>query len=146
MQHAVLWPLLVYVVPMTTIEELEKTISQFLWRWLRLTQSLSSIALHGHSTKLHLPLSRLTEEFKVTLSRKVMMYRYSANGKVASAGIFVLKVLKALADSICTAVQNSKSQVALKQSITFIKAGQKANHQPNSSGGLLSTGAVTGSS
>ena len=44
-----------------------------------------------------------------------------------------------MADSICTAIQNSKSQVAPKQSITFVRAGQKANHQPHSSGGLLAT-------
>ncbi|XP_070689483.1 uncharacterized protein [Pempheris klunzingeri] len=92
-QHGVLprilWPLLIYEVPMTTVEALEKTISQFLRRWLGLPRSLSSIALYGHSTKLHLPLSGLSEEFKVTRSREVMMYRDSADAKVASAGIVV---------------------------------------------------------
>ena len=303
-QHGVLprilWPLLVYEVPITTVEALEKTISQFLRRWLGLPRSLSSIAFYGHSNKLHLPFSGLTEEFKVTRSREVMMYRDSADVKVASAGIIVKtgrkwqaqeavsraearlrhktlvgtvamgraglgsfpkprydrargkekrqlvqdeiraeveeercskmvgmskqgawsrwehadprkitwaelwraeplrtkfliqsvydvlpspanlhtwgladtpdcklcqrrgtmehilsccpkalgegryrwrhdQVLKSLADSICTAIQNSKAQVAPKQSITFVRAGQKANHQPKSSGGLLAT-------
>ncbi|XP_061896833.1 uncharacterized protein LOC133645919 [Entelurus aequoreus] len=303
-QHGVLprilWPLLIYEVPMTTVEVLEKTISQFLRRWLGLPRSLSSIALYGHSTKLQLPLRGLLEEFKVTRSREVMMYRDSADVKVASAGIVVKtgrkwqaqeavsraearlrhktllgtvargraglgsfpkprwdrargkekrqlvqeeiraeveeerccrmvsmskqgawtrwehaeprkltwaelwraeplrtkfliqsvydvlpcpanlhiwgladtpecklcqrrgtlehilsccpkalgegryrwrhdQVLKALADSICAAIQNSKSQAAPKQSITFIRAGQKASRQPNFSGGLLAT-------
>ena len=92
-QHGVLprilWPLLVYEVPITTVEALEKTISQFLRRWLGLPRSLSSIAFYGHSNKLHLPFSGLTEEFKVTRSREVMMYRDSADVKVASAGIIV---------------------------------------------------------
>lgn len=303
-QHGVLprilWPLLVYEVPVSTVEALEKTISQFLRRWLGLPRSLSSIALYGHSNKLHLPFSGLTEEFKVTRAREVLMYRNSADDKVASAGILVKtgrkwqaheavsraetrlrhkvlvgtvamgraglrsspkprydkargkekrqlvqdeiraeveeerfskmacmskqgawtrwehaeprkltwaelwraeplrtkfliqsvydvlpspanlhtwgladtpecklclrrgtlehilsccpkalgegryrwrhdQVLKSLADSICTAILNSKTQAAPKQSITFIRAGQKANHQPNSQGGLLAT-------
>ncbi|XP_028316518.1 uncharacterized protein LOC114471795 isoform X5 [Gouania willdenowi] len=49
------------------------------------------------------------------------------------------QVLKSLADSICVAIQYSKSQVTPKQSITFIRAGQKANQQPSSAGGLLTT-------
>ncbi len=51
----ILWPLLVYEVPMTTVEALERTISQFLRRWLGLPRSLSNIALYGHYTKLQLP-------------------------------------------------------------------------------------------
>ena len=47
------------------------------------------------------------------------------------------QVLKSLADSICTAIQNSKTQVAPKHSIAFVRAGQKAKHQPNSPGRLL---------
>lgn len=77
-QHGVLprilWPLLVYEVPMTTVEALERTISQFLRRWLGLPRSLCSIALYGHSTKLQLPISGLSEEFKVTRAREDMMY------------------------------------------------------------------------
>lgn len=46
-QHAVLprllWPLLVYEVPMTTVEAVEKTINEFLRRRMGLPYSLSSI-------------------------------------------------------------------------------------------------------
>lgn len=70
-------PLLVYEVPVTTVEALEKTITQLLWRWLGLPLSLSSTVLYSHCTKLHLPFSGLTEEFKVTCSRAAMMYRDS---------------------------------------------------------------------
>ncbi len=45
-QHGILprllWPLLIYEVPMTTVEALERTISQFLRRWLVLPRSLSN--------------------------------------------------------------------------------------------------------
>lgn len=92
-QHGVLprllWPLLVYEVPMSTVETLERTISQFLRRWLGLPRSLSSIALYGQSTMLQLPISGLSEEFMVTRAREFMMYRDSADKKVATAGILV---------------------------------------------------------
>lgn len=92
-QHGVLprilWPLLVYETPISTVEKLERTISQFLRRWLGLPRSLSSIALYGHSTMLQLPISGLSEEFKVTRARELMMYRDSSDKKVASAGILV---------------------------------------------------------
>ncbi|XP_024141063.1 uncharacterized protein LOC112154399 [Oryzias melastigma] len=92
-QHGVLprllWPLLIYEVPMSTVETLERTISQFLRRWLGLPRSLSSIALYGHSTMLQLPISGLSEEFKVTRARELMMYRDSSDKKVSSAGIRV---------------------------------------------------------
>lgn len=48
------------------------------------------------------------------------------------------QVLRSLVDSICTAIQHSKTQAAPKQSISFIRLGQKARlHQPSSTGGLL---------
>lgn len=66
-QHGVLprllWLLLVYEVPVTTVEASERSVSQFLQRWLGHPQPLSSIALYGHSTKLHLPISGLVEDF-----------------------------------------------------------------------------------
>ena len=68
-QHGVLprllWPLLVYEVPISTVESLTKIVSQSLRKWLGLPRSLSNIALYGHSTKLKLPFSSVTEEFKV---------------------------------------------------------------------------------
>lgn len=47
------------------------------------------------------------------------------------------QVLRALADTITAAIQSSKSQHPSKHSITFVRAGEKAQHQPRSQGGLL---------
>ncbi|XP_072560565.1 uncharacterized protein [Paramormyrops kingsleyae] len=92
-QHGILprllWPLLMYQVPITTVETLERKISQFLRRWLGLPKSLSCIALYGHTNKLQLPFSGLTEEFKVTRAREVLLYRDSSDTRVSSAGIEV---------------------------------------------------------
>ncbi len=59
----VLWPLLVYAVPMTTVESLERKISGFLRKWLGLPCSLTSAALYGTSNILQLRFSGPTEEF-----------------------------------------------------------------------------------
>lgn len=74
---------------MSTVEMLERTISQSLWRWLGLPRSLSSIALYWQSNMLQLPISVLSEEFKVMCARKVMMCRDSSDAIVTAAGILV---------------------------------------------------------
>ncbi|XP_063054019.1 uncharacterized protein LOC134448252 [Engraulis encrasicolus] len=85
----ILWPLLVYAIPLTTVETLERKVSSHLRRWLGLPKSLSSIALYGRSNKLQLPFKSLEEEFKVTRAREVVLYRDSSDPKVANAGIQV---------------------------------------------------------
>ncbi|KAJ3592260.1 hypothetical protein NHX12_007388 [Muraenolepis orangiensis] len=52
----ILWPLLVYAVPISTVETLERRVSNHLRRWLGLPRSLSSIALYGNTNKLQLPV------------------------------------------------------------------------------------------
>ena len=90
-QHAILprilWPLLMYSVPMSTVESLERTINSFLRRWLGLPRSLSSTALYGTSNALQMPFKGLVEEFKVSRTREAIMYRNSKDPKVAKAGI-----------------------------------------------------------
>lgn len=92
-QHSILprilWPLLVYEVPISTVEILERKISSHLRKWLGLPKSLRSIALYGHRNKLQLPLKSLEEEFKVMRAREVLQYRDSRDPKVAKDGIEV---------------------------------------------------------
>ena len=77
-QHAVLprilWPLLVYDIPITTVESLERAISNRLRRWLGLPRCLSGAALYGNSNALRLPCSSLVEEFKITKTRELLQY------------------------------------------------------------------------
>ncbi|XDV32997.1 hypothetical protein PO909_003607 [Leuciscus waleckii] len=90
-QHGILpqiiWPLLIYEVPISTIEGFERRVSRFLRKWLGLLRSLSSIALYGQNNKLKLPISSLNEEFKVGHAREVLQYRESQDSKVSQAGI-----------------------------------------------------------
>ena len=65
----ILWPLLVYDIPITIVESLERAISNRLRRWLGLPRCLSGAALYGNSNALRLPCSSLVEEFKITKTR-----------------------------------------------------------------------------
>ena len=91
--HAVLprllWPLQIYSVPMSAVEQLERRINSFLRRWLGLPRCLSSTALYGTSNALQLPFKGLVEEFIVSRTREACQYRYSKDPKVAGAGIEV---------------------------------------------------------
>ena len=85
----ILWPLLVYEFPISTVEGFERRVSSRLRRWLGLPRSLSSIALYGNKNKLTLPINSLTEEFMVARAREVLQYRESKDPKVSQAGIEV---------------------------------------------------------
>ncbi|XP_058485986.1 uncharacterized protein LOC131459868 [Solea solea] len=85
----ILWPLLVYEVPISTVEGFERRVSWYLQRWLGLSRSLSSIALYGQSNILRIPISSLNEEFMVSRTREVLQYRESSDHKVSQAGIEV---------------------------------------------------------
>ena len=90
-QHAVLpqilWPLLVYDIPITTVESLERAISNRLRGWLGLPRCLSGAALYGNSNTLRLPCSSPVEEFKITKTKELLQYTDSEDSKVAAAGI-----------------------------------------------------------
>ncbi len=48
----ILWPLLIYEVPMTVVESFEQKVSSYLHRWLDLLRSISNIGLYGNTNKL----------------------------------------------------------------------------------------------
>lgn len=72
-QHSIppwiLWPLLVYEVPITTVQALERKISNYLRRWPGLPRSLSSASFCGTNNDMQLPISSLAEEFMVSIAR-----------------------------------------------------------------------------
>ena len=50
-----LWPLLVYHVPTSTVEAMEKKVSGYMRRWLGLPRSFSSIGIYSSGSELQLP-------------------------------------------------------------------------------------------
>ncbi|XP_056314571.1 uncharacterized protein LOC130229674 [Danio aesculapii] len=92
-QHGVLprllWPLLVYEVPVSTVEGLERKMNTYLRRWLGVPRSFCSIGLYSTGSKLQLPLTSVLEEYKVTKTRQAIMLRDSQDEKVRQADLVV---------------------------------------------------------
>ena len=90
-QHGILprliWPMLMYDIPLSKVESMERKINSFLRRWLGVPGSFSSIGLYSTGSKLQLPLKSVTEEYKVTKARMVMMLKDSKDDKIRQAGI-----------------------------------------------------------
>ena len=75
---------MVYEIPMTKIEKLERTVSSYIKKWLGLPCCLSNIGLYGHGA-LELPVSSLTEEFKCTKLRLNMTLTESQDDTIRVA-------------------------------------------------------------
>ena len=90
-QHGVLprilWPLMMYDVPMSAVEKMESKISSSLWKWLGIPPSFSNIGLYGRETKLQLPFTALMEEFKVAKARMAITIQTSSDDCVHKAGV-----------------------------------------------------------
>lgn len=119
----ILWPLLVYEFPISTVEGLERRISSHLRRWLGLPKSLSSIALYGNTNRLTLPISSLCEEFKVSRTREVLQYEESSDQKVSQAGIEVRTGRKWRAQEAVDQAETRLQHRALVGSVAVGRAG-----------------------
>jgi len=82
-------PLLVHDVPISTVESMERALSGYIRRWFEVPRSFSSIGLYSSGSKLQLPLSSVTEEFKATKARQVLVLRDISDEKVSGAQVEV---------------------------------------------------------
>ena len=127
-QHAVLpqilWPLLVYNIPITTVESLKRAISNRLRRWLGLPRCLSGAALFGNRNALRLPFSSFVEEFKTTKTRELLQYAESEDLKVAAAaGIQIISGRKLSAERKLQVAEERLRHKAILGSIAKGRSG-----------------------
>ena len=85
----IMWPLTVYNVPMSKVEELQGKITTALKRWMGLPKTLSSDTLYSKSTKVQLPYRSLVEEFKATKARTRVTFEDSKDKCIRNANIEV---------------------------------------------------------
>ena len=69
------------------LTSIEKKVNNFLRRWLGIPPSFTSVGLYIRSGQLQLPISSISEEFKVAKCRLVMTLRDSRDEKVSQAGV-----------------------------------------------------------
>ena len=79
-----MWPLTIYEVAITHVEAMEWKISGMCRKWLGVLCSLTSAALYGHSSKLALPMTSITEEFKVTKAKLHLTLHDSADPVISN--------------------------------------------------------------
>ena len=88
--HAVLprivWPLMVYDLPLTTVEATETVVNGYIEKCLGIPTSFSSVGLHSVGNKVQLPLSILVDAYK---ARTVTMLKDSSDTRINQAGITV---------------------------------------------------------
>ena len=125
-QHMLLprlmWPLSIYNVPVTKVEEIQGWITSSLKRWLGIPKSLSVDCLYTKSGKLQLPFTALTEEVKVAKARNLVTLRESSDPCVSGAEIKVDGGRKAntLAD-----VEEAKSRLRMKEITGIANRGRE---------------------
>ncbi|XP_060584572.1 uncharacterized protein LOC132740645 [Ruditapes philippinarum] len=90
-QHSLLprlsWPLMLYEVPTSTAESLERQINKHIRKWFGLPQCFTSLGLYTATGELQLPVSSLVEEFKVSKARLLMTLKDSPDECIRGAGI-----------------------------------------------------------
>ena len=125
-QHGLLprlmWPLMLYEIATSTVELLERSISRHLRRWLGVPPSFTNIGLYGKSNQLQLPISSLTEEFKVAKARLVVTLKQSKDDSIRRAGIETRTGRKWSASQ---AVDRAESQLHLKDIIGTTTVGRQ---------------------
>ena len=99
---------------------LEDGFNRHLHKWLAVPKSFSNIGLYSTSSKLQLPLSSITEEFKVTKTRQVMMLRDSKNDKAKEANVDVRTGRKWVAK---TAVEDAESRLRHRDIVGVVTSG-----------------------
>lgn len=101
----ILWPLMLYEFPISTVTELERVVSRFLRR----------------SCKLRLALKSVEEEFKVLRVREVLQYRESSDPKVIGGRVVVKTGRKWRAEA---AVEAAEAQMRHKVLVGAVAKGR----------------------
>ena len=85
----IMWPISIYNIPYTRIEEIQRLITAKLKKWLGLPRSLTVDAIYSRSNKLQLPFTSLMEEVKVTKARNLITFQEAKDPCIRNADIKV---------------------------------------------------------
>ena len=85
----IMWPLTIYNIPESKVEEMQIQITGHLKRWLGFPQSLSTACMYTRSGRLQLPYSQLSEEVKAAKARVYTTFEESEDPCVRGAKLTV---------------------------------------------------------
>ena len=83
----IMWPLMIYTIPMSKVEEIQKLITAAMKKWLKLPRSMTEDALYASSIKLQLPYTSVIEEVKKTKARSLVTMQQSRDQCIRNADI-----------------------------------------------------------
>ena len=84
-----IWPLTVYNVPMTKIEDLQRHITTMIKKWMGIPKNMSNSYLYSKTAKLKFPFTSLTEEYKATKAIYLVTFQHSSDPCIREANIKV---------------------------------------------------------
>ncbi|XP_035685395.1 uncharacterized protein LOC118421998 [Branchiostoma floridae] len=125
------WPMTMYDMSLTTVEEVERKISRHLRKWLGLP-CFTRLGLYSRTARLQLPFTSVVEEFKVCKTRALMTLEGSKDEKVSQAGVELRSGRKW---SVAKAVQEAKSSLRHRDIVGVVAQGRlglgagKTDHQ-----------------
>ena len=85
----IMWPLTIYNIPESKVEEMQVQITGRLKKWLGFPQSLSTACMYTRSGRLQLPYSQLSEEVKAAKARVYTTFEESDDPCVRGANLTV---------------------------------------------------------
>ena len=125
----IMWPLSIYNVPETKVEEIQSKITSSLKKWLGLPKTLSNDCFYSKSTKVQLPYTALTEEVKAAKARTLITFEESKDPCIQNACIKVDGGRKA---NTPAEVENARSRLKLKEIAGIANVGREGlglNHR-----------------
>jgi hypothetical protein len=115
------WPIMIYDVSLSWVEQYERVINRFLRKWLGVSKNLSSVALFSSDSPLPLPLTSLSLEFK---KRKVgaLLQLNSSMDPSVSENIPVLRTGRKW--KVASELENAESDLRVAQMVGKVCKGR----------------------
>ena len=118
----IMWPLTIYNIPESKVEEMQTRITGHLKRWLGLPRSLSTACMYSRSGKLQLPYTELSEEVKAAKARVYTTFEESEDPCVRGAN---LKVDGGRKSDTPGSVEDAKSRLRMKEIVGIPNKGKE---------------------
>ena len=120
--YRICWPLMIYEIPLSWVEDLEPKINKFLRKWLGLHKSLSSVALYCKDTPCPLPLSSIITEFK---KRKAGAYLQLKESRDSTVSENVPNLYTGRKWRVEKAVADAEADISISHIVGYTQRGTK---------------------
>ena len=117
-----MWPLTIYSIPQSSLEEVQRSFTSHIKKWLGFPRSLSTEMMYSRSSKLQLPYKSVVEEVKVARVRSKMILETSKDACIAGAEISLDAGRKW---KVSTSVDEAKSKLRIQEIAGIANRGKE---------------------